>query len=241
MGKRIIQRRRGKGSLTYTSNSHRYKGEIKHRIYDERERNDVVKGKIVDLIHCPGHSAPLAKVKYETGEEVLIAAPLGSQVNQEVQSGIKSEIKDGNTLPLKSIPDGTNVYNIELKPGDGGKLVKASGGFAKVLGRVKDKILVRLPSKKQKEFSLDCRATIGVVGGGGRGDKPFIKAGRRWHAMKARGRLYPQTSGVAMNAIDHPFGSGRGRHVGKPTVAPRNAPPGRKVGQIRASKTGRGK
>lgn len=241
MGKNLIQQRRGRGTSTYTANSHRYKGRIRHRVYDEVEKTGIIKGKIVDLIHCPGHSAPLARVKYENGEEILIAAPIGIFVNQEIQSGAGAEIKDGNTLPLKSIPEGTNVFNIELKPGDGGKFIRASGGFAKVIGRIKDKILVRFPSKKQKEFDLDCRATIGIIAGGGRGDKPFVKAGKRHHAMRARGKLYPLTSGVAMNAVDHPFGSGRGRHIGKPTVPPRHAPPGRKVGLIKARKTGRGK
>jgi len=82
-------------------------------------------------------------------------------------------------------------------------------------------------------------ATIGIVAGGGRTDKPFVKAGNRWHAMRARGKLYPITSAVAKNAVDHPFGSGRGRHMGKPSVPPRFAPPGRKVGQIHAKRTGR--
>ena len=79
---------------------------------------------------------------------------------------------------------------------------------------------------------------VGVVAGGGRPDKPFVKAGKRWHAMKARNKLYPITSAVAMNATDHPFGSGRGRHKGKPSVPPRHAPPGRNVGLIRARRTG---
>ena len=96
-----------------------------------------------------------------------------------------------------------------------------------------------MPSRKEVDFNSSCRATVGIVSGGGRLEKPFIKAGNRWHAMRARGRLYPITSAVAMNAVEHPFGSGRGRHMGKPSVAPRHAPPGRKVGQVRARRTGR--
>ena len=96
-----------------------------------------------------------------------------------------------------------------------------------------------MPSKKQKQFHPNCRATVGVIAGSGKGEKPILKAGKRHHMMKARNKLYPQTSGVAMNAVDHPFGSGRGRHKGKPTIAPRFAPPGRKVGMIRARRTGR--
>ena len=96
-----------------------------------------------------------------------------------------------------------------------------------------------MPSKKEKEFNANCRATIGVVAGGGRLEKPFLKAGKKWHAKRARGKLYPVTSAVAMNAVEHPFGSGRGRHMGKPNVAPRHAPPGRKVGLVRPRRTGR--
>ena len=96
-----------------------------------------------------------------------------------------------------------------------------------------------MPSKQQKTFLPNCRATIGVLAGSGRVDKPFVKAGKKFHAMKAKNKLYPKTSGVAMNAVDHPFGSGRGRHIGKPKTPPRNAPAGRNVGLIRAKRTGR--
>jgi len=98
-----------------------------------------------------------------------------------------------------------------------------------------------LPSKKQKSFLPECRATIGIISGSGKKEKPFVKAGTRHHLMRAKGKLYPRTSGVAMNAVDHPFGSGRGRHIGKSQIAPRFAPPGRKVGMIRARRTGRRK
>ena len=101
--------------------------------------------------------------------------------------------------------------------------------------------LVELPYKKTKYFNSDCRATIGIISGAGRLDKQFIKAGFKYHTMKARGKLYPRTSGVAMNAVDHPFGSGRGRHIGKSKVAPRNAPPGRNVGILRSRRTGKRK
>ena len=103
------------------------------------------------------------------------------------------------------------------------------------------KIIILLPSKKQKSLNPSCRATIGMIAGSGRKEKPFVKAGRRYLAMKARGRIYPRTSGVAMNVVDHPFGSGRGRQHAKSRVAPRFAPAGRKVGMIRAKKAGRSK
>lgn len=239
MGKRLITQARGKGSFTYRAFSHKYKGRIEHRKYDDVEKNSSINGRVVDLMHCPGHSAPLAKVRYDNSEEILIAAPLGMRVNDVISSGAKAVMKAGNTLPLRSIPEGTEVYNIESNPGDGGKFARVSGGIAIVVSQMGDKTIVRLPSKKQKEFCADCRATVGLIAGAGRNEKPFMKAGKRYHLMRARNKLYPRTSGVAMNAVDHPFGSGRGRHVGKSKIPPRGAPPGRNVGLIRARRTGR--
>ena len=238
MGKRIITQRRGRGTFTYKSFSHNYKGAIKHRKYDEIEKNSVVNGRVVDLLHCPGHSAPVAKIKYDNGDETLTSAPLGMKVNDTVSSGAKAQLKIGNTLPLRNIPEGTDIYNIESNPGDGGKFVKTSGGVATVVSHMGDKIVVKLPSKKQRMFSADCRATVGLIAGSGRKEKPLAKAGKMYHAMHARNKLYPRTSGVAMNSVDHPFGSGRGRHVGKSKTPPRNAPPGRKVGKIAPKRTG---
>ncbi len=244
MGKRIITQKRGKGGPRYTSPSHRFRGKPQHRPYDDKEKQDVVYGTVKDLVHCPGHSAPLAAVIYETGERNFILAPEGLQVNQKIASGIKAHAKIGNTLPLKQIPDGTQVYNIESAPGDQGKFIRSSGGFAKIITKIKGKVLLKFPSKKQKEFHPDCRATIGIIAGAGRKDKPFTKAGKKHHAMKAKNKLYPKTSAGAMNATDHPFGSGRGGPTfgGKASsIAPRNAPPGRNVGMIRARKTGKRK
>ncbi len=239
MGKRLITQRRGRGTHTYISPSHRFKGAIKLRSYDDIEKQGVIYGKIVDLLHCPGHTAPLAKVLFENQETILMSAPEKVKIKDIVASGKLAPVQIGNTLPLQSIPEGTVVYNIEVRPGDGGKLVKGCGTGAKVISHVGDKVTLKLPSKKQKVVSNLCRAIIGTVAGGGRKEKPFLKAGKKMHAKRAKNKLYPRTSGVAMNAVDHPFGSGRGRHVGKPKTAPRFAPPGRNVGLIRAKRTGR--
>lgn len=239
MGKQLITQRRGRGTSTYRAPSHRYSGKISYRNYDESEKNSVVYGTIQDLINCPGHFAPLAKVKYDTKEEVLISAPLNVKVGDVVASGASAPVQTGNVLPLKNIPEGTAIYNLECKPGDGGKLVRTAGVFARVVTNNGNEVVVKLPSRKQKTFLGECRATVGVIAGDGRTEKPFLKAGKRMHAMRARNKLYPQTSGVAMNAVDHPFGSGRGRHVGKPKTAPRWAPAGRNVGLIRSRRTGR--
>ena len=116
--------------------------------------------------------------------------------------------------------------------------MRAAGTTAVVIGKTKKAVIIQFRSKKTKEFNPECRAIVGIAAGGGRLEKPILKAGKRMKMMRAKNKLYPQTSGVAMNAVDHPFGSGRGRHIGKSKVAPRHAPPGRNVGSIRSKRTG---
>ncbi|RMF07219.1 50S ribosomal protein L2 [Candidatus Woesearchaeota archaeon] len=237
MGKNIVQQARGHGGPTYRAPSHRYKGAAKHLA----KKDETVTGRIVDIIKCPGHTSPLAQVEYSTGETALLIAPEGVKVGAEVQTGPEAVPAPGNTLPLSKIPEGTLVYNIEAVPGDGGKFVRASGVFAKVVMNLKDRIIVQLPSKKQKEFHPQCRASIGVIAGGGRTEKPFYKAGNKYKAMKARNKYYPVVSGNAMNAVDHPFGNKRSQRKSKARPTSRNAPPGRKVGMVGARRTGRKK
>lgn len=234
MGKRIISQRRGRGTKTYTSPSFRFKGEAKHYPTE-------TSGQIVDLIHCPGHSAPLMEISYLTGDKNLTFAPEGVKVGDLVTIGREAELKNGNVLPLSEIPEGTLIHNIELRPGDGGKLVRTSGSFAKVVAKTDEIVRVALPSKKEKIFLPGCRASLGILAGGGRLDKPFLKAGTRFKKMKARNKLYPKVCGISMNAVDHPFG-GKCSHIkGRPTQSPRSAPPGRKVGKIAPRRTGRKK
>lgn len=240
MGKNLITQKRGKGSFTYRAHSHRWKGRISHKIYDTNEKNNLVRGRITNLIHCGGHNAPLAEITYENGETILIAAPMNIRLDETIETGINASIKNGNTLPLKSIPEGTLICNIESQPGKN-SFCRSAGSFGRVLGRFEDHVVIELPSKKQKSLNPYCRATIGIIAGSGKKDKPFVKAGKKHHVARAKGKLYPKTSGVAMNAVDHPFGSGRGKHVGKPKTPPKFAPPGRNIGLIRARRTGRGK
>jgi len=241
MGKNLKQQARGKGSPTYRAHSFRWLTDVKHRIYDDIEKSGILYGKVIDLVNCPGHTAPLAKIKYENNEINYIFAPLGIKVNDTIATGFNAPVKIGNTLPLKKIPEGTEIFNLENRPTDRGKFARVAGSFAKVIQSLDSEVLVELPSKKQKIFNPNCRATIGIIAGSGRLEKPFLKAGKKHHAMRARGKLYPITSGVAMNAVDHPFGSGRGRHVGKPKTVSRNTPPGAKVGKVGARRTGRRK
>ncbi len=237
MGKSLIQQKRGKGSSTYKAPSFRYKGRASYGVYSKEKIN----GKIIDIVNCPGHSAPLIEVKYENGEEVLLQAPEGIKVGDSLVNGEKTQIRTGNVLSLKNIPDGIAIYNIEGSPGDGGKFVRSSGAFAKVLSKMRGKVVLLLPSKKEREFNEGCRATIGVIAGSGRTEKPFLKAGFKYHAMRARNKKYPKTSGVAMNAVSHPFGGSSTSSKGKAATVSRDAPPGRKVGKIAARRTGRKK
>ncbi len=162
-------------------------------------------------------------------------------IGDAVAAGPDAPIELGNVMPLKSLPEGTIIYNIEAQPGDGGKFVRASGGFARIVSKMENKIIVKFPSKKQREFHPECRACVGVIAGGGRLEKPFLKAGVRFYKMKAKNKLWPQTSGGAMNAVDHPFGNKRSLRKSKARPVSRHAPPGRKVGMIAARRTGRKK
>jgi len=237
MGKNLTQQKRGKGGPTYRAPSFNYLGEAKHPKLTE----EMVAGKIMDLKSCPGHSSPLAQIKMPGNESILILAPEGIRVGEEIKFGSGAEIRQGNVLPLRDIPEGTTVHNIENNPGDGGKFVRTSGTFAKIMGKVGKNVVVKMPSSKQKTFRDECRAAIGVVAGGGRLEKPFLKAGRKYHAMRAKNKLYPKVCGVSMNSVDHPFGSKCSHTKGKPTQSPRSAPPGRKVGKIAPRRTGRTK
>lgn len=234
MGKNLIQQARGKGGPRYRAPSFRYEGECKYAKYE----GATLTGKIIELIHCQGHSAPLAEVVYNNGIRVLLQAPEGVRVGDMVEMGDKVEVKNGNVMPLKSIPEGIAIYNIESFPGDGGKFVRTSGGFAKIITKMQNMVVIEMPSAKRKEFLPECRATIGIIAGSGRKEKPFLKAGTRYFAMKAKNKLWPQVSGTSMNAVDHPFGASR-VSKGGPTQSSRNAPPGRKVGKIAPSRTGK--
>ncbi len=236
MGKNLIQQKRGKGSPTYRAPSFRYKGKATYGNYG----NQVLSGKVLDLIHCPGHSAPLMAVKYDNGEDVLLQAPEGIRVGDTVNNGEK-RIAPGNVLVLKDIPEGTAIYNVEGNPGDGGKFCRSGGTFAKIIGKMKNKVILLLPSKKEKEFNEGCRATVGVIAGSGRTEKPFLKAGFKYYAMKSRNRFWPRSSGLAMNAVSHPFGGSSTHSKGNASTVSRDAPPGAKVGKIAARRTGRKK
>jgi len=228
MGKRIISQRRGRGTSSYRFPGHRSKGKAK--IYPLSVKNS----EVVDLIHNQAHSAPLAVLRTDSGK-YMVPAVEGIYVGQTIDQ----KTKTGNILKLKDIPDGSNVSSIELRPGDGGKIVRSSGTFARLVSKEGRKAIIRLPSGKFKTLSSECRAIVGSVAGGGRKEKPLIKAGNAYHKYKAKNKLWPRTGAIHMNSVDHPYGGGRHPHTGKPQTTSSNAPPGRKVGYIKAKRTGK--
>jgi large subunit ribosomal protein L2 len=228
MGKRIISQARGKGSLTYQAKKRAYIFRIG---YPKGEGES----EIVDIIHSPAHSAPLLKLR--TKEGVFYNPAFNhAYVGQKISIG--GEVKPGNIIYLKNTEPGLSVYNLERNPGDGGKMIRAAGSSATVLKKLENgSIIVTMPNKKTVTLHENCRATVGIIAGDGRITKPFVKAGKKHYKMKAINKLWPRTSAIKVNAIDHPFGSGRGKRA-KPKIAKRNAPAGRKVGHIRPRRTG---
>ncbi|MCD6481235.1 MAG: 50S ribosomal protein L2 [Thermoplasmata archaeon] len=233
MGKRLRHQRRGSGNPPYTSPSFKHKGPVRYPAIGEYD------GIVEDIIHNPGSTTPLAIVRTKERGKIKLIAYEGMRVGERIRFTTESIVKPGNVLPLSSIPQGAPVYNIEGEPGDGGKFVRSAGTYAVIVSHEKDGVIVKLPSGKHKKFLPGCRATIGLPAGGGRDEKPFVKAGKKYYAMKPRAKIWPITSGVAMNPVDHPHGGGSHQHVGRPKTVARGAPPGRKVGSIAARRTGK--
>ncbi|MFA6073526.1 MAG: 50S ribosomal protein L2 [Candidatus Woesearchaeota archaeon] len=230
MGKNLIQQRRGKGSGRFRAPDFRFRGEVK------------MLGKpsytVKSIVRCAGHTAPLIEAEYNDKTTSLLIAPEGIAVG-ETRMLSPEKLQPGSISALKDIPEGTSIFSIEAQPGDGGKFVRSSGTTARIMAKTPTTITVLLPSKKQKIFHPDCKAMIGIVAGGGRVEKPMLKAGKKHHIMKSRNKYYPIVSGSAMNAVAHPFGNKRSSRKSKARPAPSNAPPGRKVGMIRPRRSGR--
>jgi len=236
MGKRITQQARGKGSFTFRVKRKAYRYKIEYP-----KLNTEGEGKIASLFNSSAHTTPLVKVK--TGKEVFIVpAASGIYEGQEIQIGKRLENKapeTGDILKLKDIPQGTKVFNIESCPGKGGKYLRSAGVSATVMVNTNKKVEILIKRRKMK-INENCRAIVGVAAGDGRKMKPLIKAGKQFKIMKAVGRKWHRTSAVKVNAVDHPFGSGRGKRI-KSKIAKKNASPGKKVGHIRPRRTGKKK
>ena len=237
MGKRIRVQRRGRGTATFRASTHKRVARVQYPSVSITENKAVVNGQVKSVIHDPGRGSPLVAVKLETGETYYSVVAEGVYEGQPTQIGEQASVDIGNVLPIGKIPEGTMICNIELSHGDGGKLVRSSGAYATIITHTPDGTIVKLPSRQTKYIKDNCRATVGVISGAGRIEKPFLKAGTKHHIMKAKGHMYPRTSGVAMVAASHPYGSSKkgGRKV---TTVGRNAPPGQKVGLIAARSAG---
>ncbi len=232
MGKRIRQQRRGRGGPSFRAKKKSFCIKIGYA-------SGSGIGRVTRLFSTAAFTAPIVEIRLNNTKFYTIAAENVFE-GQDIQIGESAEIKPGNILPLEKIPQGTSVFNIESNSGDGGKIVRTGGSSAQILKKTENHVIVLLPSKVEKLFPKNAMATIGVIAGAGRKDKPFIKAGRKWHLMNAIGKHYPLTSPIKMNAVSHPFGSGRGKRP-KSKIAKRNAPPGAKVGLLRPRRTGRRK
>jgi large subunit ribosomal protein L2 len=178
----------------------------KYRIIDFKRNKDGVPGRVATIEYDPNRTANIALIHYKDGEKRYILAPKGLEVGMEIVSGPDADIKVGNALPLKNIPVGTVVHNIELKPGHGGQLVRSAGAEAQILGKEGKYVLVRLSSGEVRMILETCRATVGQVGNLEHELVKIGKAGRsRWKGIR------PTVRGSVMNPNDHPHGGGEGR------------------------------
>ncbi len=241
MGKRILVQRRGRGTSVFRAHTYRRRGAVKYPPQAIMAKRGYMIAKVKELLHDPGRGCPIAQLHLEGGESFLALVPEGTAIGQEIRIGPRAGIHAGNILPLEKIPAGTPVFNIEGLPGDGGKFVRSGGTYATIITNTQGVTSIRLPSGKTRSFNSTARATIGVVSGSGRPEKPFIKAGNRSKYKRAKGKTYPKVRGVAMNIVSHPFGGGSHQHPGGPSSVKRTAPPGQKVGLIAPKRTGRKK
>jgi len=240
MGKLLKQQRRGKGSTSYKAPSHRYKAKTEYRPLDEIEKTSMMRGAVMELIDDPGHQTPLMRVRFTNNDEIHLPAAEGVAVGDDIFTGASAPIGRCSILPLSRVPEGGYVYNVERSPGDGGKLVHAPGGYAVVSARERGIVYVKMPSKQVLELQSTCRAMVGIACGGGRLERPLLKAGMNHYKKHAQNHKWPVNRGVHMSAYNHPFG-GKQHHKGRGSATSRGASPGRKVGHIAARSTGRRK
>lgn len=239
MGKRILVQRKGRGGSNFRSPKWIKVGEAKYNAPQKIEYESKIAGVVEELLHDPGRGCPLALLKFEDGSKELIVAPEGIYIGKSIAKGALAEIDTGNILPIGNIPEGTTVCNVELRPGDGGKLARRSGTYAVIVAHSLGQTTIKLPSGKLKTLDSKCRATIGIVAAGGRIEKPFVKAGNKYHLIKRKATKWPIVRGKAMVPASHPHGGGS--HPKGGTPVPKTAPPGQKVGIIAPRRTGRKK
>jgi large subunit ribosomal protein L2 len=242
MGKRIRVQRRGRGGQNFRAATHKRVAPAKYPfVKSPKEIYDlVIVGTINELVHDPGRGSPLSQITLENGLSCYSIVPEGISVGQQICLGGNAPVEIGNIMSLGKITEGTLVCDIELRPGDGGKMARSSGAYATVVGHTPQGTMIRLPSGRTRYINDLCMATIGVVAASGRMEKPFLKAGEKFHLMKAKGHKYPRTGGRKMIAAVHPYGSSK-RSARKTTTTSHGAPPGQKVGLIAARGPGQKK
>ncbi|PKY05427.1 ribosomal protein L2 [Aspergillus campestris IBT 28561] len=244
MGRVIRNQRKGRGSI-FTANTRLNKTPAQFRTFDFAERHGYIRGVVKEIIHDAGRGAPLAKVqfrhpyKFKTVTETFIANE-GMYTGQFIYAGKNATLTVGNVLPLASVPEGTVVTNVEEKAGDRGALGRTSGNYVTVIGHNPEdgKTRIKLPSGAKKVVKNTARGMVGIVAGGGRTDKPLLKASRAKHKFAVKRNSWPKTRGVAMNPVDHPHGGGNHQHIGKASTISRYATQGQKAGLIAARRTG---
>ncbi len=236
MGKRILVQKRGRGGKQFQARKIGKLGIVRYPLYP---LNEIHNAYVNRLVHERGRDAPLAKLVFDDNKIAYIPAVEGIYEGANIRVGSNIEPSLMNIMPLASIPDGTAICCIEKNYGDGGTLVRTAGSYATIFGHTSNFVTVRLPSGNFVQLDPKCRAVIGIVAGGGRKEKPLLKAGKSHYIARAKGRKYPTSRGVAMAVVFHPHGGGRHQHAGRPTTVSRDTPPGRKVGHIAAKKTGR--
>lgn len=214
----------GRNSYGRKTSRHRGGGHKRqYRIIDFKRNKDGVPAKVATIEYDPNRNARIALLHYLDGEKRYILAPAKLKVGDMVESGEKADIKVGNALPLRFIPVGTTVHNVEMRPGQGGKIARSAGMSIQLVARDAEFATLRLPSTEMRRVPVDCRGSIGEVGNSEHELLSVGKAGRsRWKGIR------PQTRGVAMNPVDHPLGGGEGKTSGgRHPVSPWGKPEGR--------------
>jgi len=216
-GKKRSSGRNNDGRIT---SRHRGGGhKQRYRIIDFKRDKFEVPAKVAGIEYDPNRSANIALLHYADGEKRYILAPHGLTVGDTVTAGEKVDVRPGNAMPMKNIPLGTQVHNVELKPGKGGQMVRSAGGSAQIMAKEGKYTTLRMPSGEMRMVLSTCIATIGSVGNADHSNVSVGKAGRsRWRGVR------PQTRGTAMNPVDHPHGGGEGRNKGRHPVSPWGKP-----------------
>ena len=236
------------GRNAYGRKTSRHRGgghKQQYRIIDFKRVKDGVPAKVATIEYDPNRTCRIALLHYSDGEKAYILAPKGMNVGDTISSGAKADVKPGNAMPLRFMPVGTVVHNVELRPGQGGKMARSAGVGVQLVAKDGDYATLRLPSTEMRRVLIDCRATVGEVGNSEHELIKIGKAGRnRWKGIR------PQTRGVAMNPVDHPLGGGEGKTSGgRPAVSPWGKPErrtrdGNKASQkliIRRRRSGKGR